>query len=98
MGDKLILNTILARLDALETATLGRPRKRQSKAEVAKDEGCTTRTVDRRVKQGLLPPSDDVIGGRHFWWSDSLERFRADTPEARAARNPRLRKPTELET
>jgi hypothetical protein len=99
VGNKLILDTILARLDALETSALGRPRKRLSKAELAKAEGVTTRTVDRRIEQQILPPSDDVINGRHFWWSDSLERHRrkrtqADTPAARAARNPRLRKPT----
>jgi hypothetical protein len=95
---KLILDTIFARLDALEAAVLGRPRKRFSKSELAKDEGCTTRTVDRRVEKGALPPPDDVINGRLFWWSDSLERHRkrmgaqADTPAARAARNPRLRR------
>jgi hypothetical protein len=93
MGNKLILDTILARLDALETAALGRPRKRMSKSEVADHEDCSTRTVDRRVANGTLPPSDDVINGRHFWWSDTLERPRgkADTAAARAARNPRLR-------
>jgi hypothetical protein len=99
VGTKLILDTILARLDALEAAALGRPRRRLSKTELAKAEGVTTRTIDRRVEKGTLPPSDDVISGRHFWWSDSLERHRrkrtqADTAAARAARNPRLRKPT----
>ena len=48
---KLILDTILARLDALETAGLGRPRRRLSKAELAKEESCTPRTVDRRVEK-----------------------------------------------
>jgi hypothetical protein len=95
---KLILGAILDRLDALETAALGRPRKRMSKADLAKEEGCSTRQVMRKVEQKLLPPPDDVINGRLFWWSDSIERYRkrgkADTAAARAARNPRLRKPT----
>jgi hypothetical protein len=101
---KLILNAILARLDALETAAHGRPRKRLSKSDLAKEEGCSTRQVMRKVGQKLLPPPDDVINRRLYWWSDSIEHHRkrgeADTPEARAARNPRLRKPTQtsLET
>jgi hypothetical protein len=96
---KLLLSAILNRLDALETTVLGRPRQRLSKAEVAKSECCSTRTVPRRVEKGALPPPDDVINGRLFWWSDTLERHRceraraeANTPAARAARNPRLRK------
>jgi hypothetical protein len=98
---KQIIDAILARLDALETAVLGRPRKRLSKSEVAKAEPCSTREVMRRVKAGRLPPPDDVIGNRLFWWSDTIERHRkrgkADTPAARAARNPGLRprKPTQ---
>jgi hypothetical protein len=104
MSNKLILDAILARLDALETAALGQPRRRLSKTTLAKDEGCTPRTVMRKVETGDLPPPDDVIGGRLFWWSDTIERHRkrgtADTPQARAARNPRLRsKPAQsLET
>jgi hypothetical protein len=94
---KLALDAINARLDALETSAFGRPRRRLSKTEVALQEGITPRTVMRRVKDGTLPPSDNIINGRHFWWSDSLERHRgrnrarADTAAARAARNPALR-------
>jgi hypothetical protein len=92
---KLVLAAILARLDALEAAAFGRPRQRLSKAELAKAEGCSTRQVMRKVEQKLLPPPDDVINNRLFWWSDTIERHRrkrADSPAARAARNPRLRK------
>jgi hypothetical protein len=93
---KVALDAINARLDALEAAAFGRPRRRLSKTELARAEGITPRTVMRRVKDGTLPPSDDIINGRHFWWSDSLEchrrkRARADTPAARRARNPALR-------
>ena len=95
--NKLALDTIFARLDALETAMHGQPRKRMSKADVAQQERCHTRTVMRKVDGGSLPPPDDVINGRLFWWSDSIERHRTrgppDTAAARAARNPRLRKP-----
>jgi len=95
---KLVLDTILARLDALEAVVLGRPRERLTKTDLAKEEGVSTRSVDRRVKEGKLPPPDDVINNRLYWWSDSIERHRrtrsaADTAAARAARNPRLRKP-----
>jgi hypothetical protein len=95
---RLLLDTIRVRLDALETAVLGRARERLTKAEVAKREGISTRTVDRRVDEGKLPPPDDIINNRLYWWSDTLERHRrtrgpSDTAAARAARNPRLHKP-----
>ena len=95
---RLLLETIRLRLDALETAVLGRPRERLTKADVAKREGISTRTVDRRVDEGKLPPPDDIINNRLYWWSDTLERHRrtrgpSDTAAARAARNPRLHKP-----
>jgi hypothetical protein len=91
---KLILDAILARLNALEAAAFGRPRQRLSKAELAKVEGCSTRQVMRKVEHKLLPPPDDSINNRLFWWSDSIERHRrkqADSPAARAARNPQKR-------
>jgi hypothetical protein len=60
-----------------------------------KIEGCSTRQIMRKVEQKLLPPPDDVINKRLFWWSDSIERYRrraqADSPAARRARNPALR-------
>src|SRR6516164_9221183 len=83
---KIIIDAILARLDALETALHGRPRRRLTKGDLAKQEGITTRSVDRRVAEGKLPPADDIISGRLYWWSDSLERHRkpatADTAAA----------------
>jgi hypothetical protein len=92
---KLALDAINARLDALEAAAFGRPRRRLSKTELAKIEGCSTRQIMRKVEQKLLPPPDDVINKRLFWWSDSIERYRrraqADSPAARRARNPALR-------
>jgi hypothetical protein len=93
---KLALATIQARLDALEKTVLGRPRQRWSKSELAKTEGCSPRQVMRKVDKGLLPPPDEVLNGRLYWWSDSVEDHRkrgtADTPAARAARNPQLRR------
>ena len=99
MGIKLILDTINVRLDALEAAAFGQPRRRLSKARLAEEESVSPRTIDRRVAEGKLPAADDIVGGRLYWWSDSLERFRKrgqpDTPAARRARNPQLRgKPT----
>jgi hypothetical protein len=101
---KRILDEILARLAALEAAAFGRPRRRLSKGELAKAEGCSTRQVMRKVEQKILPPPDDVTNGRLFWWLDSIEQHRreraraeADSPAARRARNPGLRprKPTQ---
>jgi hypothetical protein len=94
---KILLDAILARLDALEATVLGQPRRRLSKTELARQEGCTPRTVMRKVEDEILPPPDDVINGRLFWWSDSVERHRkreADTRKARAARDPRRHKGT----
>ena len=95
---KLIIDAILARLDALETTVHGRPRQRLTKADLAQQEGVTTRSIDRRVAEGKLPPADDIINGRLYWWSDSIVRHRRirgapDTAAARAARIPQLRKP-----
>jgi hypothetical protein len=98
---KLILDEILARLATLETAVLGRPRRRLPKSEVARQEGYTPRHLMRKVKDRTFPPPDEVINGRLSWWTDTIERHRerpqADTPAARAARNPGLRprKPTQ---
>ena len=94
---RLVLRAIEDRLAALETTVLGHPRKRLSKSELAKAEGCSTRQVMRKVEQKTLPPPDDVINGRLFWWLESIERYRskrsqADTAAARAARNPGLRR------
>jgi hypothetical protein len=98
---KLIIDALLDRVAALEIAVNGRPPHRVSKPELAKEESCSTRTVDRRVEQKLLPPPDDVINGRLFWWSDTLERHRREraraevnTKRAKAARDPRLRAPS----
>jgi len=94
MGNKLLLDSIVARLDALETAVIGKPRRRLSKSALAQQRGITPRSVMRQVAAGILPPPDDVENGRLYWWSDSVERHRkreADSPAARAARNPRLK-------
>jgi len=97
MGNKLLLDSIVARLDLLETALIGKPRRRLSKTELARQRGVTPRSVMRAVKAGILPPPDDVENNRLYWWSDSVERHRKqskDTAAARAARDPRRHKGT----
>ena len=106
---RLALDAILARLDALERRVLGHARRRVTKAEKARLEGVSTRTIARRVAVGLLEPPE-IINGRWYFWveeADQPERGTTeatvsitDTAAARAARNPRLRKPshTSLET
>jgi hypothetical protein len=95
VGNKQILAAVLARLAALEQKTFGHVRHRWSKQQVAEHEGVSTRTIDRGVARGIYA-QPEVENGRLFWWSDSYRRVpaTADTPAARAARNPRLRKPT----
>jgi hypothetical protein len=93
MSNKPILAMINARLDALERQVLGHARRRVTKAEKARLEGVSTRTIARRVADGLLEPPE-IINRRWYFWVDEPERGTTDTPAARAARNPRLRKPT----
>lgn len=96
--NKILLDTILSRLDALEASAFGRPRRRLSKTQLAEAEGCSTREVMRRVERKALPPPDDVISNRLFWWSDHVERHRrqratTDSPSLKAARDPRRQAP-----
>src|SRR4249919_3590995 len=97
---KLALDAILARLDALERRVLGHVRRRVPKAEKARLEGVSTRTISRRVADGLLEPPE-IINGRWYFWVDEADQPERGTTEAtvsitdaaaaRAARNPRLR-------
>jgi hypothetical protein len=91
MGNPL-LAAVAARLDALEKATFGHTRRRLTKRQLAELEGCSTRHIDRGVKRGIYAPPE-IENKRCYWWSDSYRRTsgKADTAEARAARNPRLR-------
>jgi hypothetical protein len=89
---KLQIAALAARIAALECVTYGHARERLSKSALARREGVTTRSIDRRVKRGdYVPP--EIENGRLYWWSDSYRRVpvTADTPEGRAARDPRLR-------
>jgi hypothetical protein len=90
---KLILNAILARLDALETTVLGRPRRRLTKRDVAELEGIDPRSVMRGVKRGTYA-EPEVENKRLYWWSDTyrLKAGSADSAAAKAVRDPRLRK------
>jgi hypothetical protein len=92
MGNKPTLTAVLARLDALEKKTFGHVRRRLSKRQVAELEGKSTRSVDRGVERGIYA-RPEIENGRCWWWSDTYrcEPATADTPEGRAARNPRMR-------
>ena len=91
-----VLATINARLDALERKVLGHARRRITRAEKARLEGVTPRTIARRVAAGQLE-QPEINNGRWCFWVDEAEQpqqpRRHDTAAARAARNPRLRKP-----
>ena len=88
---KLVFDAILARLDALERKVLGHTRRRETRAERAHRKGVSTRTIARRVADGA-EEQPDIINGRWYFWVDEPERGTADTPEARRARNPALRR------
>lgn len=91
---KPILATIQDRLDQLEHAVFKPTVRLLSKRQLAELEGVSTRTVDRRVADGVYTPPQ-IENGRCRWPSDNYRRVHAtaDSAEARAARNPRLRKP-----
>ena len=91
---KLVLDAILARLDALEKKTFGYVRQRWSKRQLAEHEGKSPRSIDRGVERGTYA-RPEIENGRCYWWSDTYRRVpaTADTAAARAARNPALRKP-----
>jgi hypothetical protein len=81
---KLILNAILARLDALETTVLGRPRRRLTKRDVAELEGIDPRSVMRGVKRGTYA-EPEVENKRLYWWSDTY-RLKAGSADSAAAK------------
>jgi hypothetical protein len=89
---KLVFDAIHARLDVLEHRVLGHTRRRETRADRARRKGVSPRTIARRVAAGT-EDQPDIINGRWYFWVDEPEPGKADTPEARAARNPRLRKP-----
>ena len=68
-----------------------------TKAELARIEGVSTRTIMRRVADGLLEPPE-VINGRLYWWVNEASSVATttlaitDTAAAKAARNPGLRR------
>jgi hypothetical protein len=99
MSNKPVLATINARLDVLERKVLGHVRRRVSRNEKARLEGVTPRTIARRVKAGLIEPPD-IVNGRWYFWIDEAEQPRPEprtvgTLATKAARDPRLRKPTQ---
>jgi hypothetical protein len=89
---KLVLAAMQAQIAALEHAIFGHVRRRWGKRQLAEHEDCSTREVMRRVARGIYC-QPEIENGRCYWWSDSYRRVpaTADTPAARAARNPALR-------
>jgi hypothetical protein len=74
---------------------LGFHDRKLSKIQLARREAITTRSVDRRVKDGRLPPPDGAEGRQPYWWLSALQRHdrehtglvaRHEPPELAAAR------------
>ena len=91
-----ILSDISSRLSAVEAAVFGRAGstlaagydRRLSKRQLAMMRGVCTRTIDRHVKAGLLPPPE-VENGRDYWWISKLQEH--DRERANAHRECRHR-------
>jgi hypothetical protein len=75
-----LISDLAKRVAALEklVQTPRQTRRRLKKRQVAVREGVSTRTVDRRVAKRILPPPDDVVDGRCYWWEDTLDAFDAE--------------------
>lgn len=56
--------------------------RRLTKRAVAEREGCSPRTIDRRLKQGTLPPPD-IINGRLYWWLSALQRHEREHKQSK---------------
>jgi hypothetical protein len=55
---------------------------------VAERYGVHLRSVARWVARGVIPPPDQTINGRHYWWEETLEQAdRRRTIEAAAAKS-----------
>ena len=96
--DKRLIAALSDRVTALENAVLGRPvehsvdsatDRRLTKASLARRRGNSTRTVDRDVERGLLPPPE-IENGRCYWWLSTVQRHErkpsAAPPDARHPR------------
>jgi hypothetical protein len=90
---------VLKRLVALEAAIakIGRTRRRVPRTEYARLKGVSVRTIARgKNKDG------ELVNGRWYFWVDEPVReplrTTVDTAAARAARDPRRRKPSSPRT
>jgi hypothetical protein len=95
MSDK-ILADIAERLGALEAVVLGHRTSapaatdyRLTKRALAERRGKSTRSIDRDVKRGVVPPPE-IENGRSYWWLSVLQRHeRAHVRKVVDSHNPR---------
>ena len=88
------MNDILSRLENLEDIVLGRQRRtkaldpsfdrRMTKRQLAQQRAQSTKSVDRAVKAGLLPPPE-YENGRAYWWLSKIQEHERQRREAEAA-------------
>ena len=70
-------------------------RKFVSKRAVADRYDVVVRTIDRWVRDNILPASDLVVNHRHYWLEASLDRHdRRSTTERAAAKSETAPNPT----
>ena len=90
--DKLLTTDIISRLAALEIVVLGHTAeqpvdaaadRRLTKRELATRRGKSTRTIDRDVARGILPPPQ-FENGRAYWWLSALQRHEREQDKSRA--------------
>jgi hypothetical protein len=94
-----VLGDIIRRIDALEAAVFGRASEffnhKLTKPQVALREAKSVRQVERDVEKQVLPPPDEIINGRWYWWLSTLERHDREQGEnatdRRSARSKKVR-------
>ena len=60
-------------------------RRRVRKTQLATRSDCTPRTIDNRVKAGVIPAPHRDEFGRPFWWSDEIAAHEAQLVAAEGA-------------
>jgi hypothetical protein len=71
-----------------------KPNRAFGKSQVAERYGNVhTRTVDRRVERGEIPPADFHQGRLSYWWESTLDQH-----DEAAAREERIRREAKAET
>jgi hypothetical protein len=88
-----VLGDLIRRIEALEAAVQGRASdffdRKLTKPMVAVREAKSPRQIERDVQNQVLPPPDEILNGRWYWWLSTLERH-----DRQRVQSPRRAPPT----